>query len=124
MVWRAPVHCVVRGSSRNAGTGCIMPLAHSVFCQLCNIRFVVLARHAVREEASVLRLHAPHEAEALLPRRAARALDERLARLVLLEWPAVLDEPRDAQQPTVDERILEEERAVLVEPMPRVHDEH
>jgi hypothetical protein len=42
-----------------------------------------------------------------------RALHERLARLVRLELPAVLDEPRDVQHPAIEPRLVAEEIAVL-----------
>jgi hypothetical protein len=49
----------------------------------------------LREDAVVAGLHDPHEPGAPLALRPALALDERLARLVLLKLAAGLDEPRD-----------------------------
>jgi len=65
-----------------------------------------LADDAVRENAVVAGLHDPHQPGARVALRPALALDERLARLVLLELPAVLDEPSDAQHPAVKARVV------------------
>jgi len=39
-------------------------------------------------------------------------------------WPPLLDEPRDAEHPAVEARVVEEEMAVLGEPMPGFDREH
>lgn len=44
--------------------------------------------------------------------RALLAFDERLARLLLLERPAVLDEPRDSEYAAVEPRVVDQEVAV------------
>src|SRR5690606_21727097 len=78
---------------------------------------------ASSEDLVLRRLQDPHEAGAGLALRSSLALDERLARVVPLERSAVLDEPRDAEHAAVEARIVDDEVAILREPVPRVDDE-